>query len=125
MAKKLSSEIMEQKIIGPLTSQFSTNNWRTKCRMIELLGNVINNSLFLNDKMTNMIMNLVCDKINAVKEKATELLINIIIQQSPQWCDTTIIPKLSQLKESQNYIERQVFLQVIEVFFYKIKENCR
>ncbi len=63
-------------------------------------------------------MGLVCDKINAVKEKAAELLINIISQQSPQWCDTTIIPKLAQLKESQNYIERQVLLQVIEVIFY-------
>ena len=75
--------------------------------MIDLLGNVINNSLFLNDKMTNMIISLVCDKINAVRDKATELLINIILQQSPQWCDMAIIPKLSQLKESQNYIERQ------------------
>lgn len=83
--------------------------------MIDLLGNVINNSLFLNDKMTNMIISLVCDKINAVRDKATELLINIILQQSPQWCDTAIIPKLSQLKESQNYIERQELLQVIEV----------
>jgi len=35
--------------------------------MIELLGNVINNSLFLNDKMTTMIIGLVCDKINAVR----------------------------------------------------------
>lgn len=83
--------------------------------MIDLLGNVINNSLFLNDKMTNMIISLVCDKINAVRDKATELLINIILQQSPQWCDMAIIPKLSQLKESQNYIERQELLQVIEV----------
>ena len=83
--------------------------------MIDLLDNVINNSLFLNDKMTNMIISLVCDKINAVRDKATELLINIILQQSPQWCDMAIIPKLSQLKESQNYIERQELLQVIEV----------
>ena len=65
--------------------------------------------------MTNMIISLVCDKINAVRDKATELLINIILQQSPQWCDMAIIPKLSQLKESQNYIERQELLQVIEV----------
>lgn len=67
MTKKLSSDTIEQKILGPLTSQFTTDNWRTKCRMIELLGNVINNSLFLNDKMTNMLMGLVCDRINAVR----------------------------------------------------------
>ena len=98
MAKKMPNETIEQKILGPLANQFTTDNWRTKCRMIDLLGNVINNSLFLNDKMTNMIVNLVCDKINAVRDKATELLINIILQQSPQWCDTAIIPMLSQLK---------------------------
>ena len=67
MAKKLSSDIIEQKILAPLTNQFTTENWRTKCRMIDLLGNVINNSLFLNDKMTSMIVNLICDKINAVR----------------------------------------------------------
>ena len=98
MTKKLPSEAIEQKILGPLTNQLMTNNWRTKCKMIDLLGNVINNSLLLNEKMISMIVSLVCDKINAVRDKATELLISIILQQSPQWCDTAIIPKLSQLK---------------------------
>lgn len=67
MAKKLSSDVIEQKILNPLASQFTTDNWRIKCRMIELLGNVINNLLFLNEKMTNMIFSLMCDKINAVR----------------------------------------------------------
>jgi hypothetical protein len=80
------------------------------------LENVTGNSLFLNEKMVTMMVGLLCDRINAVREKATSLIVAIISQQSPQWCDNMIVPKLAVLKDSSNYIERQTFLQIVEVF---------
>jgi len=41
-----------------------------------------------------MLVHLVQDKIHAVREKASQLIINIICQQSPQWCDSMLIPKI-------------------------------
>lgn len=115
MSKKLSSDVIEQKILTPLATQFNTDNWKSKCRLIELLENVTGNSLFLNEKMVTMMVGLLCDRINAVREKATSLIVGIISQQSPQWCDNMIVPKLAVLKDSSNYIERQTFLQIVEV----------
>ena len=78
--------------------------------MIDLLTAVISNSFFLNDQLTTTLVHLAEDKIGAVREKATKLIINIITQQSPQWCDSMLIPKLLWLKDSPSYIERQIML---------------
>lgn len=78
--------------------------------MIDLLTGVISNSFFLNDQLTTTLVHLAEDKIGAVREKATKLIINIITQQSPQWCDSMLIPKLLWLKDSSSYIERQIML---------------
>jgi len=104
MTKKISSDILEEKILNPLVNQFNTENWRVKCQLIELLGSVINSSVFLTDKMTSLLISLTADKINAVREKATDLIVTIISQQSPQWCDNMMIPKLTKLRDSSNYI---------------------
>lgn len=85
--------------------------------MIDLLTAVTSNALFLNDKLTTMLVHLVQDKIHAVREKASQLIINIISQQSPQWCESMLIPKIESLKESSSYIERQILLDIIDVIF--------
>lgn len=36
-----------------------------------------------------------------------------------------VIPKLINLKNSQNYHERQALLEIIEVILFFILENCR
>ncbi len=92
--KKFSADLIEEKILTPLVIQLNTDNWKTKCQLIELLTGVISNSIFLNDKLTTIVVHLAQDKIHAVREKATQLIINIICQQSPQWCDSMLIPKI-------------------------------
>lgn len=92
--KKFSPDMIEDKILTPLFIQLNTDDWKIKCQLIDLLTAVISNSLFLNDKLTTMLVHLVQDKIHAVREKASQLIINIICQQSPQWCDSMLIPKI-------------------------------
>ncbi len=96
--KKFPADLIEEKILTPLVIQLNTDNWKTKCQLIELLSGVISNSFFLNDKLTTMVVHLAQDKIHAVREKATQLIINIICQQSPQWCDSMLIPKIECLR---------------------------
>jgi hypothetical protein len=62
------------------------------------MSNVITNSIFINDVLTKTLVELASDKINAVRQKAVSLIIKIINQQSPQWCDNMMIPKLTALK---------------------------
>jgi hypothetical protein len=45
------------------------------------LGNVVNNPIFLNEKMSNLLVGLLSDRISAVREKACSFIINIILQQ--------------------------------------------
>jgi len=48
-------------------NQLTTDNWKVKCQIIELLTGVISNSFFLNDQLTTMLIHLAEDKINAVR----------------------------------------------------------
>jgi hypothetical protein len=74
------------------------------------LGNVVNSPIFLNEKMPNLLVGLLSDRISAVREKACSLIINIILQQPAQWSDNMLISKLSVLKENPNYILRQIIV---------------
>lgn len=68
--KKISPEIIEDKILTPLFIQLNTDDWKIKCQLIDLLTSVISYSLFLNDKLTTILVHLVQDKIHAVRDKA-------------------------------------------------------
>ncbi len=67
LTKKFSSEVIEQKILTPLVSQLSTDDWKAKCVLIDLLTGVISNSFFLNDQLTTTLVRLTEDKIGAVR----------------------------------------------------------
>lgn len=94
LTKKFTPDMVEDKILNPLFAQLNTEDWKIKCQLIDLLNVVVSNSVFLNDKLTNLLIRLVQDKISAVREKATQIIVNIICQQSPQWCDSMLIPKI-------------------------------
>lgn len=59
--------MIEQKIMTPLVSQLSTNDWKAKCALIDLLTGVISNSFLLNDQLTTTLVRLSEDKIGAVR----------------------------------------------------------
>lgn len=67
LTKKFTSDMIEEKILTPLVTQLNTEDWKTKCQLIDLLNGVISNSFFLNDQLTTMLVHLAEDKINAVR----------------------------------------------------------
>lgn len=44
------------------------------------------------------------------------MIIQIINNNSKDWCDQYIIPKICQMKENASYIKKQNLLEIIEVF---------
>lgn len=71
------------------------------------------------------MFSLTDDKIDAVRLKINELIILIINNNSKDWCDQWIMPKLSQMKENANYIKKQNLLDIIEVPFFLCRKPQR
>lgn len=59
------------------------------------------------------MFSLTDDRIDAVRLKINELIILIINNNSKDWCDQWIMPKLGQMKENANYIKKQNLLDII------------
>lgn len=104
--------------------QLQTDNWRIKCQIIDILKTFITTPTFLNESVLKALFCLTDDKIDAVRVKINELIILIINNNSKEWCDQNIIPKISQMKENANYIKKQNLLDIIEVLIFLFLENC-
>ena len=61
-----------------------------------------------------MFINLTEDKIDAVRLRANELIVEIVSKNPKEWCDQNVIPKVFSSKENQNYIKKQNLLDIIE-----------
>lgn len=71
------------------------------------------------------MFSLTDDRIDAVRLKINELIILIINNNSKDWCDQWIMPKLTQMKENSNYIKKQNLLDIIEVPFFLCRKLQR
>lgn len=110
LSTKMNKEVLDDKIIKPLLQQLLTDNWRIKCQIIDILKTFIANQSFLNEGVLKVIFSLTDDKIDAVRLKINELIIQIINNNSKDWCDQCVIPKVSQMKENASYIKKQNLL---------------
>jgi hypothetical protein len=75
LSTKMSKDALEEKIIKPLLQQLSTDNWRIKCQILEILKSFTSNQSFLNDNVLKVFFNLTDDKIDAVRLKINEVII--------------------------------------------------
>jgi len=66
--------------------------------------------VYLTEPVLKILFSLTEDRIDAVRLKANQLIIDIVLKNSKEWCDQWIIPKISSLKENNNYIKRQNLL---------------
>lgn len=60
-----------------------------------------------------MFINLTEDRIDAVRLRANELIVEIVSKNPKDWCDQNVIPKVFSSKENQNYIKKQNLLDII------------
>ena len=54
------------------------------------------------------------NKVEAVRKKGTEIIIEIIQKADQGWCDTELIPKLLKSKDEMFYQNRHKLLTVID-----------
>lgn len=118
LSAKMSKDLLEEKIVKPLLQQLQTDNWRIKCQIIDILKTFIISPVFLSEAVLKAMFSLTDDRIDAVRLKINELIILIINNNSKDWCDQWIMPKLSQMKENTSYIKKQNLLDIIEVPFF-------
>lgn len=125
LSTRMSKDLLDDKIIKPLLQQLLTDNWRIKCQIIDILKSFITNQSFLNEGVLKVIFSLTDDKIDAVRLKINELIIQIINNNSKEWCDQCVIPKISQMKENASYIKKQNLLDIIEVRIYLCRKQLQ
>lgn len=56
LSTHISEKIFEENILKKITYNFNSGNWRLKCQSIDLIGKVIQNPSFLNEKTIATIM---------------------------------------------------------------------
>lgn len=85
LIKKMNKEIFEDKIFKPLLQQLTTDNWRVKCQIIDILKTFIYKEIYLTEAIIKVIFALTDDKIDAVRLKVNELIVEIINKNSKEW----------------------------------------
>lgn len=71
----------------------------------------------MSESVIRVFIGLTDDRIDAVRLKANQLIIEIINKNTKEWCEQNIIPKLFSTKENTSYIKKQNLLEIIEVIF--------
>jgi len=96
-----------------LLQQLTTDNWRVKCQIIEIIKGFIYKEAHLSENVLKVIFALTDDRIDAVRLKTNELIIEIINKNNKEWVDKNIIPRIMIAKDNASYIKKQNFLDII------------
>lgn len=70
-----------------------------------------------------MFFALTDDRVDAVRLKINELIVEIINRNNKDWCDLNVIPKVNLMKENASYIKKQNLLDIIEKTCSKVSEK--
>lgn len=116
LSEYLTERDFEEKILSKITVHFQSDNWRLKVKAIDLMSKILTNPVFLNAKTVNTIIELASDRVDAVRKKVIDLIIEIIKKQGPDWSDAHIIPLVIRFKDNPSYLHRQTVILVIQVF---------
>jgi len=98
LSTRMTRELLEEKIIKPLLQQLGTDNWRNKCQIIEILRGFLVSQAYLTENALKVLFSLTDDKIDAVRLKVNQLIIDIVTKNSKEWCDQNVIPRIINMK---------------------------
>lgn len=98
LTTKITKEILDDKIVKPLLQQLATDNWRVKCEIIDVLKQFLTHQTFLNETVLKVFVALPDDRIDAVRLKANELLIEVLAKNSKEWCEQHVVARLFDKK---------------------------
>ena len=124
LASKMSKDALDEKIVKPLLQQLTTDNWRVKCEIITILKGFLANQTYLNENVIKMFISLTEDRIDAVRLKASEFIIEVVNKNSKEWCELNLLPKLFACKENQSYVKKQNLLDIIEKTALNVSEKA-
>jgi hypothetical protein len=62
-----------------------------------------------------VLFGLTDDRIDAVRLKVNQFIVDIVTKNSKEWCEQNIIPKIYAMKDNTSYIKRQNLLDIIDV----------
>ena len=68
-------------------------------------------------------MELASDRVDAVRKKTIDLIVNIIKKQNKDWVDANLIPQISKLKDNKSYLLRQNTILIIEKTYNKVSDS--
>lgn len=104
---------LEETALQCINQLFASNNWRTKCRAVEIMGEFMKLPAFLNDRILNIVVGWAHDKIDAVRMKALGLLESLIRSGEATFIEGKLLPKLVAMQSCPSYLQRQLILHII------------
>ena len=113
LTSKLTKEVLDEKIVKPLLQQLATENWRVKCELIEVLKRFLTHQTYLNESVLKVFISLADDRIDAVRLKANDFLIEVLAKNSKEWSEQHVVPRLFERKENASYVKKQNLLHLI------------
>jgi hypothetical protein len=69
-----------------------------------------------------VLFGLTEDRIDAVRLKVNQFIVDIVTKNSKEWCEQNIIPKIYAMKDNASYIKRQNLLDIIDVTQYLFRK---
>jgi hypothetical protein len=60
-----------------------------------------------------VLFGLTDDRIDAVRLKVNQFIVDIVAKNGKEWCEQNIIPRIFAMKDNANYIKRQNLLDII------------
>lgn len=105
---------LEETTLQCIGQLFSSTDWRTKCKAIEVMHELIKFPNFMNDRMISLTIGWVFDKIDAVRQKALTLIEMLFKSGDTEMIENKLIPKLISIQNCPSYLQRQLILHIIE-----------
>jgi hypothetical protein len=70
-----------------------------------------------------VLFGLTDDRIDAVRLKVNQFIVDIVTKNSKEWCEQNIIPKIYAMKDNASYIKRQNLIDIIDVTQYLLRKR--
>lgn len=105
---------LEETTLQCIGQLFSSTDWRTKCKAIETMHELIRFPNFMNDRMISLTIGWAFDKIDAVRQKALVLIELLFKSGDADLIEAKLIPKLVSIQNCPSYLQRQLILHIIE-----------
>lgn len=103
-------------ILDSISELIRDSNWRVRQDVVALLPNLLNSIGFEREETNELCMTclqMLSDSVYAVRMSVVDTIEKLVELQGYKWAQTKLMPTITELQSSQNYLIRQVCVSAI------------